>query len=376
MRSVVTWSDRLPDRDGIESVVNDLAFRPDGAQIVAAVGNRVLVYDAMDGDLLHSLKGHKDTVYTVSYSRDGKRFASGGADNTIIIWTAKAEGILKYQHNDPIQKLVYNPVTQQLASATTADFGLWSPEKKSVAKHKVKDRVVTAAWTNDGQYLALGLFNGTITIRDKQGNEQVLIRRPTNAPVWSICWNPNRDETSVLAVACWDRTLSFYQMSGNQVGKDRPVDYDPCALAYFTQGEYLLMGGSDKKVSLHTKEGVRLVTVGERDGWIWCTAARPKQNYVAVGSNDGTITMYQLIFSTVHGLYQDRYAYRENMTDVIIQHLITEQKVRIKCRCVTGSGTGTAGQRGAGTAGQRGTATAGQRVHRARALHSLAGGSF
>ena len=42
--------------------------------------------------------------------------------------------------------------------------------------------------------------------------------------------------------------------------------------------------------------------------------------------------MQQLIFSTVHGLYQDRYAYRDNMTDVIIQHLITEQKVRIKCR--------------------------------------------
>lgn len=34
----------------------------------------------------------------------------------------------------------------------------------------------------------------------------------------------------------------------------------------------------------------------------------------------------------VHGLYKERYAYRENMTDIIIQHLITEQKVRIKCR--------------------------------------------
>lgn len=31
----------------------------DGSQIVAGVGNRVLVYDAVDGDLLHALKGHK-----------------------------------------------------------------------------------------------------------------------------------------------------------------------------------------------------------------------------------------------------------------------------------------------------------------------------
>ena len=61
MRSVVTWSDRVPDRDGIKSVVNDIAFKPDGTQLVAAVGNRVLVYDAVDGDLLHSLKARTRT---------------------------------------------------------------------------------------------------------------------------------------------------------------------------------------------------------------------------------------------------------------------------------------------------------------------------
>jgi intraflagellar transport protein 122 len=42
---------------------------------------------------------------------------------------------------------------------------------------------------------------------------------------------------------------------------------------------------------------------------------------VAVGSNDGTVAVYQLIFATVHGLYQERYAYRDFMTDVIIQVL-------------------------------------------------------
>jgi WD40 repeat protein len=38
----------------------------------------------------------QDTVFCVAYARDGKHFASGGADKTVIIWTEALEGILKY----------------------------------------------------------------------------------------------------------------------------------------------------------------------------------------------------------------------------------------------------------------------------------------
>lgn len=49
----------------------------------------------------------------------------------------QAEGVVKYNHNDSVQVLAYNPLSQQLASGTANDFGLWSPELKHVAKHKV-----------------------------------------------------------------------------------------------------------------------------------------------------------------------------------------------------------------------------------------------
>jgi intraflagellar transport protein 122 len=32
--------------------------------------------------------------------------------------------------------------------------------------------------------------------------------------------------------------------------------------------------------------------------------------FQAIGCQDGTIAYYQLIFSTVHGLYKERYAFR------------------------------------------------------------------
>ncbi|NXQ42487.1 IF122 protein, partial [Catharus fuscescens] len=340
------------------------------------------VYDTSDGTLIQPLKGHKDTVYCVAYAKDGKRFASGSADKSVIIWTSKLEGILKYTHNDSIQCVSYNPLTHQLASCSSGDFGLWSPEQKSVSKHKTSSKITCCSWTNDGQYLALGMFNGIVSIRNKNGDEKVKIERPggSSSPVWSICWNPSSrlmqcvllslsddilwfwlccqssaewrtwnklfstglndkllsfsldERNDILAVADWGQKLSFYHLSGKQIGKDRVLNFDPCCISYFTKGEYLLLGGSDRQVSLFTRDGVRLGTVGEQSSWVWTCKVKPDSNYVVMGCQDGTISFYQLIFSTVHGLYKDRYAYRDSMTDVIVQHLITEQKVRIKGR--------------------------------------------
>lgn len=73
-----------------------MAYHPDGGQLVVAVGNKLFVYSALDGTLIQTLKGHKDTVLCVAFSRDGRRFASGSTDKQVIIWTSKLEGMLKF----------------------------------------------------------------------------------------------------------------------------------------------------------------------------------------------------------------------------------------------------------------------------------------
>lgn len=66
----------------------------------------------------------------------------------------------------------------------------------------------------------------------------------------------------------------------SQIGKDRTLTYDPCCVSYFSKGEYIVMGGSDKQASLYTKDGVRLGTIGEQNAWVWTCRVKPDSNFV------------------------------------------------------------------------------------------------
>ena len=74
------------------------------------------------------------------------------------------------------------------------------------------------SWTNDGNYVALGLSNGVVTIRNKNGDEKIVIPNPNGAAVWSLAWNPSKKSaTDILAVTDWNQRLSFYMLSGRKV---------------------------------------------------------------------------------------------------------------------------------------------------------------
>ncbi|KAI1301651.1 Intraflagellar transport protein -like protein [Halotydeus destructor] len=335
MRTTLIWSQNFRDRDGIDTTVADAIFHPDESQVVIAVGNRLHVYSAADGSHIQTLRGHKDNVLCLSFAKDGKRFASGSTDKQVIIWTSKLEGMLKFSHNEAVRCMQFNPVTHQLASCTSIDFGLWSPEQKSVSKHKVAGQINDCSWSSDGHYLALALSLGYVSIRSRSGEEKVRIDRAEGqVPVWGVCFNPSRedDKSQSLVVSDASQCISIYDMSGNQIGKEKQLDFDPLSVRFSNKGDYLLIGGSNRQALMYTKDGVLINSVCQLGSWVWKCKASPTDTRVAICSHDGKFCLYEIQYSTVHSLYKERYAYRVNMTDVIIQHLITEQKVRIKCR--------------------------------------------
>ncbi|CAH8492943.1 unnamed protein product [Schistosoma mattheei] len=335
MDTAQVWSFKVKGKDGVANCIWDLCYSPDESQLIVASGNLVWVYRADNGSLIKNLKGHKDTVYCVAYAHDSSIFASGSSDKCVIIWKSSTlEGLLKYVHNESIQCLEFNPVTVLLASTGSTDFGFWTMDQKSVVKTKISARPTCCSWKSDGQLLAIGLYNGVISIRNKETEEVVKIERTGNPIIWHLKWNPSKnDHGEILAVVDWNQKLSFYKLCGRQTGKDYILGYDPCNITWFgNKYESLAICGSNKMCQLYNNEGVRLACINKQQSWIWCCCTRNGYSQIVVGCQDGTLETVQLLLDPVYTFYKDRYAYRESLTDVVVQHLVTEQKARIKCR--------------------------------------------
>ena len=69
------------------SVVNSIAYSPDGTKIISgSYDHNIKIWDANTGQCLQTLEGYSDWVNSVAFSPDGTKIISGSTDKTIKIW--------------------------------------------------------------------------------------------------------------------------------------------------------------------------------------------------------------------------------------------------------------------------------------------------
>jgi WD40 repeat protein len=111
---------------------NSVTFSPDGKRIASAWTPEavrfvdgvysedygVAVWDAANGRKILTLKGHSESVGSVTFSLDGKRIASGSGDKTVKVWDAtKGKEILTFKgHADNVTCVAFSPDGKRIAS--------------------------------------------------------------------------------------------------------------------------------------------------------------------------------------------------------------------------------------------------------------------
>src|SRR5262249_2581599 len=102
-----------------KDVVYEVAFSPDGKLLASGGYDRLVkLWEVASGKELRTLKDHSDTVYSLAFSPDGKLLASGAADPPLHVYHGETGQLLytRGESTDWVYAVAWSPGGRHLAA--------------------------------------------------------------------------------------------------------------------------------------------------------------------------------------------------------------------------------------------------------------------
>jgi WD40 repeat protein len=199
---------------GHRDAVYGVAFSPDGRTLAAASYDRLVSLWTLAGGVPRMLKDHIDAVYAVAFSPDGRQVASASGDRTIKVWDV-ASGQRVYTLNEPAAEqytVAFSRDGRQLA-AGGADkiLRLWNvtPTGGKLARSAFahEGAILRVVFSPDGRSLFTTGEDRRVKVWDAatMTERRVLERQPDWAPALALSPDARR-----LAVGRFDGSVALY----------------------------------------------------------------------------------------------------------------------------------------------------------------------
>jgi WD40 repeat protein len=178
----LTTPDQKPLKAAHLSLVESLAFSPDGKWLASGAFQEVILWDALTGQLRHRLTSFAERVVAVSFSPDSKLLAVGGGAPTedgeikiVDVPTGKVVVDIKNGHSDTVFGVCFSPDGKMLATCAADKFVkvFEVPSGKFIKSFEGHTHhVLDVGWKADGKLLASAGADNAIKVWDFEKGEQ------------------------------------------------------------------------------------------------------------------------------------------------------------------------------------------------------------
>jgi WD40 repeat protein/transcriptional regulator with XRE-family HTH domain len=287
----------------------DVTFSPDGKRFATASQDKTAkVWDAKTGQLLLTLSGHTDQVAGIVYSPDGKQIATTSDDHTAKIWDANTGQLLLTLtgHTDGVGPVAFSPdgtrlVTTSLDKTAMVWDALTGEELLTYTQPSTQRGFYYSgvAFNSDGHRIAASGNDGIVRIWDVTTGKESLslsVASEFGAGQPHVAFSPDGKRLALVSdginpVKIWDATTGEVLLSGNLGHSVPPID-----IAFSPDGKLAVTGGNDQKANVwDTTTGRILYTLSGHTQAIIGVAFSPDGTHVATASSDGTARIWDVM---------------------------------------------------------------------------------